>query len=311
MQPNVVIVGSINMDLVVHTAHLPAPGETVLGGNLVTTGGGKGANQAVAAARLGAQTTMLGCLGQDGFGVQLRDGLLSAGVDCSRLCVRNGINSGVALIDIEETTHENFIIVSGGANRTLGAAEIAANADVIAAADVLVCQLEIPLEAVGAALEAARKHDTKTILNAAPMCDFPREWLRWVDVLILNETEAAQLSGLPVKELEELEQASAVLLGQGVGAVVITLGARGVSYADAQNRFYLPAYPVKAIDTVGAGDAFVGAFAAALAENRAPEAIVKFSNAVGALATTRPGAQAAMPTRAEVAEYAAKLGVAI
>lgn len=303
MSKAIVVVGSINMDLVVHTAHLPVPGETVLGGNLVSSGGGKGANQAVAAARLGGKTTMLGCLGQDSFGDELMAGLESAGVDCSYVTRIADVNSGVALIGIDEGTRDNFIIVSGGANRSLNEAAIDVNAAVFAGADILVSQLEIPLEAVHRALVLAKQNDTKTILNAAPYCEFPAEWLRLVDVLILNETETSQLSGLPVNELEEIEHASAVLLGRGVGAVVITLGARGAHYVDANQREYYPAYPVQPVDTVGAGDAFVGAFAVALAEGMSPEETLKFSNVVAALATTRSGAQAAMPSRAEVDAY--------
>lgn len=303
MHEGIVVTGSINMDLVVHAAHLPVPGETVLGGNLQTSGGGKGANQAVAAARLGCRTVMLGCLGQDGFGDELYAGLQTAGVDCSCIARLPAVNSGVALIGIDEGTRDNFIIVSGGANRLLHAAEIHARADVIAAAKVLVCQLEVPPDAVHAALLLAHQSGTKTILNAAPYCEFPTEWLQLVDVLILNETEAAQISGLPVHELEEIEHASAVLLGRGVGAVVITLGARGAHYVDAGHRVYYPAYPVHPLDTVGAGDAFVGAFAVALTEGMPPEETLKFSNTVAALATTRAGAQAGMPTRTEVDAY--------
>jgi ribokinase len=303
MATAIVVVGSINMDLVVHTPRLPVPGETVLGGNLQTSGGGKGANQAVAAARLGSPTVMLGCLGQDSFGDELFAGLENAGVDCSHVKRVPGVNSGVALIGIEDGTRDNFIIASGGANRLLHAADIESHADVITGAAVLVCQLEVPLDAVQAALQLAKQHGTRTILNAAPYCEFPAEWLALVDVLIVNETEAARLSGLPVHELEEIEHASAVLLGRGVGAVVITLGARGAHYVDAHQRAYYPAYPVQPVDTVGAGDAFVGAFAVALAEARDVEETLRFSNAVAALATTRAGAQAAMPTRAEVDAY--------
>jgi ribokinase len=239
----------------------------------------------------------------DAFGDTLLAGLESAGVDCGSIIRAAEVNSGVALIGIDEGTRDNFIIVSGGANRHLTASAVDAHAEKIAAADVLVCQLEIPLDAVHRALELARQNGTKTILNAAPACEFPIEWLRLVDVLIVNETEAGQLSGLPVGEMEDLEHASAVLLGMGVGAVVITLGARGAHSVDANEQVYHPAYPVQPVDTVGAGDAFVGAFAVALAEGQRPSEILKFGNAVAALATTRPGAQAAMPTRAEVEAY--------
>ena len=302
----VVVVGSINMDLVVHTPHLPVPGETVLGEDLQTLAGGKGANQAVACARLGADTTMLGCIGEDIFGTQLRENMSELGVDCSHLCLNHNHTTGVALIGIDSETKENSIIVAGGANRKLSKREIRAAEAVIAEADVLICQLEIPLSAVEEALLLARKHQVTTILNAAPICDLPQHFLSLIDILIVNRTEAAQLSGMQVEKLEEIEQASALLLDRGVGDVIVTLGGQGSHHTDKTHRDYIPAFPVKVIDTVGAGDAFAGAFAVGYAEGMPMDDLLRFCNACGALATTREGAQNSMPTRDEISAFLAQ-----
>ena len=300
---NIVVVGSINMDLVVRTPHLPVPGETVLGEDLQTLPGGKGANQAVAAARLGAHTTMLGCIGQDIFGTQLRENLSGAGVDCSHLCVKQDSASGVALIGIDGETAENSIIVAGGANRLLSKHELRAAEKVIENADVVVFQLEIPLEAVEEGLKLARKHGKNTILNAAPMCELSDALLANVDILIVNRTETAQLSGMPVVEMEDIEQASAVLFARGIKTIVVTLGSKGSYFIDSTHRTYLPAYPVKSVDTVGAGDAFVGAFAVGTADGMAPDELLKFCNACGGLATTTVGAQNSVPSRNEIEAF--------
>lgn len=302
----IVVVGSINMDLVVHTPHLPVPGETVLGEDLQTLAGGKGANQAVACARLGADTTMLGCIGEDIFGTQLRENMSEIGVDCSHLCVNHEHTTGVALIGIDGETKDNSIIVAGGANRLLSKQEIRAAEVVIAEADVLICQLEIPLPAVEEALLLARKHHVTTILNAAPICDLPEHFLSLIDILMVNRTEASQLSGMRVEELEDAEQASALLLTRGVGTVIVTLGGQGSHHADKTQHSYIPAFSVKAVDTVGAGDAFAGAFAVGYAEGMPMDDLLRFCNACGALAATREGAQNSMPTRDEVSTFLAQ-----
>ena len=305
-RPHIVIVGSINMDLVIRTAHLPVPGETVLGGDYQTFPGGKGANQAVAAAKLAASTTMLGAVGEDTFAEVLVENLRSAGVNTDAVIHKKDSTSGIALIGIDDASGENFIIVSGGANRKFSPQDVLNAEDVIKSADILICQLEIPMESVTAALRLAKKHHVKTVLNAAPMTTLTDKLLQLVDYLIVNETEAAQLSGLDIEELEHIEQASAILLGKGIGCIVLTMGAKGAHIVDQEHRVYVPAYPVKAIDTVGAGDAFVGAFAAAIARDESLTEALKFGNAVGALATTKLGAQSGSPTAEEVQRFLQK-----
>jgi len=252
---------------------------------------------------MGAHTTMLGCIGQDIFGTQLRESMTEMGVDCTHLSIKLEFTTGVALIGIDNKTAENSIIVAGGANRQLSRHALRAAESVIKNADVLVCQLEIPLEAVEEGLKLARKHSVTTILNAAPVCEISDELLSSVDILIVNRTEIAQLSGMPVVEMEDIEQACAFLFARGVKTIVVTLGAKGAYLIDATHRTYLPAFPVKSIDTVGAGDAFVGAFAVGTAEGMPPEALLKFCNACGGLATTVVGAQNSIPTREKVEAF--------
>ena len=301
----VVVVGSINMDIVIEAAHLPVPGETVLGGDYQTYPGGKGANQAVAAAKLGAETTMIGAVGADAFGKALTMNLASYGIRTEAVMHKTDTTSGIALIAIDKRSRDNTIIVSGGANRQLTVEDMTFAVDIIKAADVLICQLEIPLDAVQAALKIAKNHGVITMLNAAPMCELPDALLALVDHLIVNETEAQQLSGYPINELEDIEQASAILLGKGIDKIVLTMGGKGANVVDAEHRHYLPAFPVNVLDTVGAGDAFVGAYAVAIAQGRSLTEALKFGNAVGALATTKSGAQTGSPTAEEVQQFLA------
>ncbi|MEE4195217.1 MAG: ribokinase [Anaerolineae bacterium] len=302
----VVVVGSINMDLVIRTAHLPVPGETVLGDDYLTYPGGKGANQGVAAAKLGAQTTIIGAVGTDAFGAELVDNLTHHGVKTDAVIRKQNTASGIALIAVEEKTKENTIIVSGGANRRLTAQDISAAAAAIQNADILICQLEIPIEAVETALIIARQHAVITLLNAAPARQLSDSLLKLVDILVVNETEAMQLSEYGIDELEDIEQASAVLMGKGIGSIVITMGGKGANVVDTDHRIYVPAFPVKVIDTVGAGDAFAGAYAVAIARGSSLADALKYANAVGALATTKSGAQSGSPTAAEVETFLAR-----
>lgn len=299
----IAVVGSINMDLVIRAAHLPVPGETVLGEGYQTFFGGKGANQAVAAAKLGAHTRMIGAVGSDTFADELIENLQSYQIDTEFVTHKQDTASGIALIGIDDVSGENFIIVAGGANRTLHPTNLMIAADAIRSADVLVCQLEIPLDAVQMALQIAKDHQVTTVLNAAPICDLPDELLRLVDHLVINETEAMQLSGIAIHELEDVEQASAVLLGKGISCVAITMGAKGAYAIDHNQRVYLPAFPIKVVDTVGAGDAFVAAYALAAAQGKTIADTLKFANAVGALATTRLGAQSGSPSDEEVKAF--------
>ncbi|MBN2048311.1 MAG: ribokinase, partial [Anaerolineaceae bacterium] len=218
------VLGSVNMDLVIRTPRLPIPGETVLGGVLQTFPGGKGANQSVSAAKLGASTRFLGCVGDDEFGGSLRENLLRAGVNCELLRTRAGMNSGVAFIEVDAISGENHIIVAPGANGTISPDDVHASADLLARMDALVCQLEIPMETVETAFSLASELGVLTVLNAAPMRPLSDDLLGQVDYLIVNESELAALSGMATDSETSIREAAEVLLKRGPKAVVVTLG---------------------------------------------------------------------------------------
>jgi ribokinase len=297
---SIVVFGSINMDLVVRAARLPATGETVTGQSFVTVPGGKGANQAVACARLGAPTLMVGRVGDDALGGELRAALRGAGVDDGGVLVTPGA-SGVAQIAVDEAG-QNTIIVVPGANGAVGAADIERLEEALAGARALLLQLEVPLEAVVEAARAARKHGVPVILDPAPAPPdgLPALLYRLADLLTPNESEAAALVGFPVQGDEEALRAAERLRGRTGGAVLIKRGGRGALLLDGDGPTWLPPFPVTAVDTVAAGDACNGGLAAALAEGRPLAEAARWGMAAGAIAVTRPGAQAAMPTRDEV-----------
>lgn len=289
----IVVVGSANLDLVARAPRLPGPGETVLGTGFVTVPGGKGANQAVAAARAGATCGFIGAVGTDGFGDMLRAHLAGSGVDTG-LLRRVAESSGVALIAVDHTG-ENSIVVAPGANATLATlseADLAA----IGAADLLICQREIPESGVLAAVTAARAAGTTVILNAAPAGPLPGPLTAAVDLLVVNETEAAIVAGADGSAYQLCQ----ALLAR-VPAVVLTLGARGAVYADRAGAWIeAPAPRIEAVDTTAAGDAFTGALAVAWAEQRPIAEAVRWACAAGAACAQRPGAGTALPTRAEI-----------
>jgi len=287
------VVGSANLDLVVAAPTLPAPGETVLGHDFTQVPGGKGANQAVAAARAGARCGFIGAVGEDSFGQMLRDNLVAAQVDVSRLRVVPE-PSGVALIAVDERA-ENIIVVAPGANGTVHRLDPADQA-AIADADVLLLQLEIPLSAVIQSAEVARAAGTLTVLNAAPARRLPAELLAAVDVLVVNQGEAAVVSGRGGAAAPPDELLPALLAV--VPRVVMTLGAHGAAYADREGaRLDVPAPRIEAVDTTAAGDAFTGALAVALAERRPIQTALRWACAAGAACAQRPGASTALPIR--------------
>jgi ribokinase len=296
MRGHVCVVGSVNMDLVAQTPNLPLPGQTVMGGSFATHPGGKGANQSVAAARAGASVSFVGCVGDDAFGQQLRATLTREGVDTSHLHTRAHTPSGVALIAVA-VDGQNSIIVAPGANATLSVAEIEAAADAIASAQVLLLQLETPLESVIAAAQIARRAGVRTVLNPAPAQLLPAALLAVCDLLVPNEGEAALLSGLPVHDLRSADAAGRALLARGASRVIVTLGAQGALLVEPSGFLHLPAYPVQAVDTTAAGDALLGAFAAAEAAGASTVEALRWGVAAGALATTLPGAQPSLPYR--------------
>jgi ribokinase len=299
----IVVVGSSNTDMVVRVPHLPAQGETVLGSSFLMAAGGKGANQAVAATRLGAQVTLIARVGQDVFGEAALLGLEREGINTRHIFVDPEMASGVALITVDDTG-ENSIAVAPGANGRLSLLDVQRAQAAILNADVLLLQLEVPLETVQVAAELARQAGVFVILNPAPAPEslLPPALLACVDVLTPNESEASVLTGAP----DSLDRAARRLLETGVEALVITLGARGALIVTQQGQQIVSGFPVKAVDTTAAGDAFNGGLAAALAVRRPLAEAVRFANACGALAATRLGAQPSLPTAEEVERFLVK-----
>jgi len=303
---NVTVVGSLNMDLVVKAPRLPAVGETVTKGTFGTFPGGKGANQAVAAARLGARVRMVGAIGRDAFGSQLRDGLRRDGVDVSHVIEIEDAPSGVALITVGPQG-QNTIVVAPGANWRMTTAHVDAAADLIARSQILLIQLEIPIETVTRAAEIASSAKVRVVLDPAPAPEspLPDRLIRLVDVINPNEVEAKVLTGTNVADERGARDAAERLLAMGCRSAVIKLGARGAFVADGDTRAAVPGIHVDAVDTTAAGDAFAGALAVALGEGRPIMEAVRFANVAGAICVTRMGAQPSMPRRAEVVEFAA------
>ncbi|MGD8626690.1 MAG: ribokinase [Anaerolineae bacterium] len=299
MSAKITVVGSLNMDLVARAARLPQPGETILGHDFRTVPGGKGANQAVAAARLGARVTMVGRVGDDAFGDQLIENLAASGVDHSLVGRDAQAATGVALIVVDDGG-QNSIVVAPGANGRLTPSDVEAAEAAIAGSDALLLQLESPLESVVRAAEMAHAHGVRVILNPAPARALPASLLSRVEVLIPNESEAALLASMPAGDRAEATAAALALQKRGVGQVVVTLGARGALLAGGEGVTHFAAFAVTPVDTTAAGDAFVGSFAVALAEGRSPAGAVRRGNAAGALAASKPGAQPSLPTRQEL-----------
>ncbi|OFX15470.1 MAG: ribokinase [Armatimonadetes bacterium RBG_19FT_COMBO_69_19] len=315
--PRLAVVGSLNTDLVIKSPRLPERGETVTGGEFATFPGGKGANQAVAAARLGAQVAMVGALGEDEFGRQLRGGLERDHIDTRHVATIPGTASGVALITVDPRG-QNTIVVAPGANWRLTPAHVDAAREVIAGSRVLLLQLEVPLETVTRAAELAREAGCRVILDPAPApsAPLPERLLKLVDVINPNEVEAKALTGISVQDEQGARAAAERLLAMGCRAAVIKLGLRGVFVAGAltagdTTRQTVPGIPVDAVDTTAAGDAFAGALGVAMANGRAILDAVRFANVVGAISVTRMGAQPSMPTGTDVDAFARARGIAL
>ncbi|WP_434610029.1 ribokinase [Pseudomonas sp. R1-7] len=302
MPAKVVVIGSLNMDLVTRAPRLPRGGETLIGESFSTIPGGKGANQAVAAARLGAQVSMVGCVGNDAYGQQLRGALLAEGIDCQAVSVVEG-SSGVALIVVDDNS-QNAIVIVAGANGELTPSVLDSFDSVLQGADVIVCQLEVPDATVGHALKRGRELGKIVILNPAPASHaLPSDWYAYVDYLIPNESEAMVLSGLAVDSLETAEAAATQLIAAGAGKVIVTLGAQGLMFANGTSFEHFSAPRVKAVDTTAAGDTFVGGFAAALANGKNEVEAIRFGQVAAALSVTRAGAQPSIPALLEVQAF--------
>jgi ribokinase len=316
--PRVTVLGSMNMDISVAVPRLPGPGATVLGSDARFAPGGKGGNQAVAAARLGAQVRMAGCVGDDAFGDRLIGALQAESVDTSAIRTVTGVASGLALITVDPEG-ENIITVAPGANQSVAESEVAAAAH---PADVLVMSAEIPVAVISAALAQARNGGTVSLLNLAPAPPEAASLLaRGVDWLVVNESEAAAILGRPVQGVADAQAAAADLTvgswartrsgrgtppspgaqpPSGAAHAVVTAGAEGAAFASPEGGGVVAGFRVRAVDSVGAGDTFVGALAVALAVGAPPETAVRAACAAAAVATTRPGTQEAMPRPADV-----------
>jgi len=292
---DIAVVGSLNRDLTVRTSRHPQPGETVLATRHYTDGGGKGANQAVAAARLGGSVFMIGRVGNDEHGVALVDDLASEGIDTTGIGIDEKSPTGIAVITVDDNA-ENTIVVSPGANMSLTPHHVAAHRDLIAGAKVMLAQLEVPVETVTAAAEAAAG---LVCLNPAPAQPLPGELLNRVDVLVPNRSELAHLTGIPLPQtVGEVKRAVSHL--HFTGAVVVTLGADGALVLDGDTVLHVEAPHIDAVDPTGAGDAFCGALAHSLSQGRTILEAARWAVVAGAVAATRTGAQASMPTPADI-----------
>jgi ribokinase len=294
----VVVVGSANLDFTIQVDRPPRQGETIFGRNLLVSFGGKGANQAVSARRAGADVTFIGKIGQDRHGEEIRKNLDTIGIDATGLIADANCRTGVAFI-LVDPSGGNQIVVVPACNYRLTPEELGSRHQLLMGA-VLLLQLEIHPETVGWALRRAKETGMRTILNPAPAVPLPRGNYSHVDLLTPNETEASSLTGVTVKDLNGAEKAGERLLEMGCGDAIITLGARGALWVGKGGARHFPAFPVRPVDSTGAGDAFNGALAAALAEGMTLEEAIPFANAAGALATTRRGAQESLPERGAI-----------
>ena len=300
--PKVVVVGSFNMDLVVKAGRRPETGETLMGKEFGMFIGGKGSNQAIAAARLGSDVTMIGRLGSDLFGDTLMAAHAEEGIHTDYVLRDTAVGTGVASIWVD-ADGDNSIVLVPQANMRLSIADIERASESIAAADVLLLQLEVPIAASQRAAEIAKSNGAMVVLNPAPAQELPDNFLAQVDILTPNEVETESLSGIKVPSLADAEHAAKVLLDKGLSAVILTLGERGALLLTSHLTQQVPGYAVKAVDTTAAGDAFCGAFATGIARGENFVEAVAFANAAGALAVTVLGAAPSIPTAAQVEAF--------
>ena len=295
----IVVVGSLNMDLVMRTPRVPAGGETLHGHEFSTLPGGKGANQAVACARLGAKVSMIGQVGDDAFGQALRDGLRADGIDVGGVKQTSAVGSGVAMILVEDVG-QNRIMLASGANGVLTPADVDVHAATIEGAALLVLQLEVPMPVVQRAVDIACVAGVPVLLNPGPAELLPESLWAQIDILVPNETEASLLSGVAVNDAPSAFAAGQIFRQRGVRCVLVTLGEQGVAAVDAMGLRHLPALRVTAVDTTAAGDTFIGGLAAGLVEGLSLDAAVALGQRASALCVTRHGAQPSIPYRREL-----------
>ncbi|QXI46074.1 ribokinase [Pseudomonas anuradhapurensis] len=301
MSAKVVVVGSLNMDLVARAQRLPRAGETLPGDSFFTVPGGKGANQAVAVARLGGSVAMIGNVGDDAYGQQLRQALYVEGVDCRAIDTCPGVSSGVALITVDAASQNCIVIIPGG-NGLLTPQSVQRFDALLQAAEIIICQLEVPAETVAWTLARGHELGKQVILNPAPATGpLPADWFAHIDYLTPNESEAEALSGVAVTDLDSARRAGERLLQLGAGKVIITLGAQGALLVTAQGHRHFPASVVQPLDTTAAGDTFIGGFAAGLVRGLEEGEAIAFGQRAAALSVTRAGAQPSIPYLAELA----------
>jgi len=304
--PRIVVVGSSNMDLVVKAARIPAVGETILGGDFIMTPGGKGANQAVAAAKLGADVCLVARLGEDMFGEQSLDNFNAEGINTQYVTRSEKAPSGVALITVDQAGN-NVIVVAPGANNELSADDVRNARSAIASAGALVAQLEVPLDTVEFAARMATSCCVPFVLDPAPAQQLNPEFLSMVDVLTPNETEAQILTGIEVTDEDSARKAAGSLLESGAGAVILTMGSKGYLLATDEKTEFVPAIVTEAVDATAAGDAFTGSLAVGLARGERIADAAYFANHVAALSVTKMGAQSSMPSTEEVESFMKEL----
>ena len=296
---SIVVAGSLNTDMILNVSRMPRPGETVLGGSFAMVGGGKGANQAIAAARTGGNVSFVGRVGEDGFGQQSLCAFKDAGIGVDHVAIDASIASGVALIFVGPDG-ENSIGVAEGANGRVSVEQIQEAAPLIQSAHILLVQLEIPLDSVRLAVSLAAEHGVRVILNPAPAASLDEDLLHRVSILTPNELEAETLTEMAVRDPDSAARAAKKLLSRGVETVLLTLGAAGVLLSDGRVEEFFPGHQVSAVDTTGAGDVFNGALATSLSLGDEMPVAVRFANAAAAMSVTKPGAQSSIPIRSEV-----------
>jgi len=297
--PRICVVGSSNIDLIARVPRLPKLGETLIGNAFHLGYGGKGANQAVMAAKLGAQVTMVTRVGRDVFGEGTVKNYREQGIDATYVLVDDHLFSGVAPIFVDEDGR-NVIVIVPGANLGLLPADVQHAREAIARAQIVICQLEVPMETTLEAFRVAKQANLLTILNPAPAAPLPDELLQLTDICAPNEVETEMLTGISVQTIDQAERAARALLERGPKTVILTLGERGALVVNGEMVWHAPAVPVNAVDSTGAGDAFVGSLAVFLAEGNGLDEAVRRANAVAALSVTKVGTKTSFPNRAEV-----------
>ncbi len=298
--PAITVIGSINTDLVVRSSVIPAPGQTLMGHSFITTGGGKGANQAVASVRLGGEVSLVAKIGADAFGKMSLDNFKKEKINIDHVYIDDHAPSGVAIIVVDDKG-ENIIVVAPGANAELSCGDIRLAEPVIENADIILLQLEIPMDTIAEAITIANKHKRMILLNPAPAASIPDQVLRAVDIITPNQSEAKALTGIMVKDVITAQEASDRLHEKGIQTVIITMGDKGAYLSSPDHKDLVSGFNnVQVIDTVAAGDTFCGALAIAITEKKDLCSAVKFANAAAALSVTKQGAQTSIPNRQEV-----------